>query len=95
MTTATDDISPPPVRPGSPHGHRRSRHPQHQHPTRKDALRQPGSPPGTPGRQPRLNDRIDNLNTRIDRVFYAVIAMGAGIIVTLVGGFVGLIIRLG
>ena len=42
-----------------------------------------------------LNDRIDKLNDRIDRVFYAVIAMGAGIIVTLVGGFVGLIIRLG
>ena len=42
-----------------------------------------------------LNDRIDQLNDRIDRVFYAVIGFGAGIILTLIGGFTGLIIRLG
>ena len=42
-----------------------------------------------------LDASFDRLNHSIDRLFYAVIAMGSGIIVTLVGGFVGLIIRLG
>ena len=32
-----------------------------------------------------LNARIDNLNSRIDRVFWAVIGIGSGIIVAIVG----------
>ena len=40
------------------------------------------------------NDRLDRLGARIERLFWAIVGIGAGIIITLVGGFIGLILQL-
>ena len=40
------------------------------------------------------NDRIDRLSARIERVFWGVIAMGAGIILSMLGLIITLVLKL-